>query len=145
MLQAMEGILEAPTWQAVGSLTDQSIRDLLAGHRSLSENVAAWFKAVDLFRETQDERMVLREPTADDLRQHRTWVASLIGEGERLLTEAVDRGEPLGNAADPTPADVEATLEMLYLSQREWHGPRMPTARRREILKTVFNVQEPSA
>ena len=141
----MPEILEPPRWETVGTVIDQNQRDFLAGRYSLAEDVIAWFKAVDLFRDTQDERMILREPAADDLRQHKTWVASLIAEGERLVTEALARGGLEKAEARFKLADVEATLEMLYLSQREWHGPKMPDARRREILKAVFNVEEPSA
>lgn len=138
-------ILEPPRWEAVGTVIDQNQRDFLAGRYSLAEDVIAWFKAVDLFRDTQDERMILREPGADDLRQHKTWVASLIAEGERLVTEVLARGGLEEGSVRFKLADVEATLEMLYLSQREWHGPKMPDARRREILKAVFNVEEPAA
>jgi hypothetical protein len=42
-------------------------------------------------------------------------------------------------------ADVEATLELLYHWQREWHGAKMPEGRRREILKAVFKVDGPAA
>ena len=140
----MAEVLEPPRWQAVGRVIDQNQRDFLAGRYSLAEDILAWFKAVDLFRDAQDERMILREPTSDDLRQHKTWVASLIAEGERLVTEALARGGLAEGAARFKLADVEATLEMLYLGQREWHGPKMPDTRRREILKAVFNVEEPA-
>lgn len=138
----MPEILEPPRWDTVGTVIDQNQRDFLAGRYSLAEDVIAWFKAVDLFRNTQDERMILREPTADDLRQHKTWVASLVAEGERLLTEMLARGGVPESAARFKLADVEATLELLYLWQREWHGPKIPAVRRREILKAVFNVEE---
>ena len=141
----MNEVLEAPRWQAVGLAIDQNQRDFLTGRHSLAEDLVAWFKAVDLFRETQDERMILRAPTPDDLRQHRTWLAGLIAEGERLLTEALGRGGLPDGATRFKLADVEATLEILYLSQREWHGSRMRAERRREILKAVFNVEEPAA
>jgi hypothetical protein len=140
----MAEVLEPPRWQAVGLVIDQNQRDFLSGRYSLVEDLLAWFKAVDLFRDTQDERMVLREPTSDDLRQHKTWVASLIAEGERLVTEVLARGGLAVDAARFKLADVEATLELLYLAQREWHGPKMSEARRREILKAVFDVQEPA-
>lgn len=138
-------VLDPPRWQAVGWAIDQNQRDFLNGRYSSAEELVAWFKAVDLFRETQDERIILRTPTPDDLRQHRTWVAGLIAEGERLLTEALARGGLPDGATRFQLADVEAPLEILYLSQREWHGPRMPEARRRKILKAVFNVEEPAA
>ena len=141
----MADILEPPLWQAVGLVIDQNQRDFLAGRYSLAEDFLAWFKAVDLFRDTQDERMILRAPTSDDGRQHKTWVASLIAEGERLVTEALARGGLAEGAARFKLADVEATMELLYLAQREWHSAKMPDARRREILKAVFNVEEPAA
>lgn len=140
----MAEVLEPPLWRAVGLVIDQNQRDFLAGRYSLSEDFLAWFKAVDLFRETQDERMILREPAPEDLRQHRTWVASLIAEGERLMTEALARGELPDGTARFKLADVQATLEILYLAQRDWHGAKMSEARRREILKAVFNVEEPA-
>ena len=77
----MADILEPPLWQAVGLVIDQNQRDFLAGRYSLAEDFLAWFKAVDLLRDTQDERMILRAQTSDDGRQHKTWVASLIAEG----------------------------------------------------------------
>jgi len=140
----MAEVLDPPRWQAVGLVIDQNQRDFLAGRYSLAEDLLAWFKAADLFRETQDERMILREPTSDDLRQHKTWVASLIAEGERLVTEALARGGLAEGTARFKLADVEATLEILYLAQREWHGPKMPKTRQQEILKAVFNVEEPA-
>ena len=140
----MAEVLDPPRWQAVGLVIDQNQRDFLAGRYSLAEDLLSWFKAVDLFRDTQDERMILREPTSDDLRQHKTWVASLIAEGERLVTEALARGGLQEGAARFKLDDVEATLQILYLAQREWHGPKLPEARRREILKAVFHVEEPA-
>src|SRR4051794_30116484 len=122
MVEGMAEVLEPTRWQAVGLLIDQNQRDFLAGRRLLTEDALSWFKAVELFRTTQDERMVLREPAAEDLRQHRTWIAGLIAEGERLVTETLARGEQFESAAKFHLADVEATLELLYLWQREWHG-----------------------
>ena len=140
----MPEVLEPPRWQAVGLVIDQNLRDFLNGRYSLVEDLVAWFKAVDLFRETQDERMIFRDPDPDGLRQHRTWLASLIAEGERLVTESLARGGLPAGAADFKLADVEATVELLYLWQREWHGPRLPEARRRQIMKAVFHVEEPA-
>jgi hypothetical protein len=137
----MPEILELPRWEAVRTVIDQNQRDFLAGRYSPVEDVIAWFKAVDLFRDTQGERMILREPAGDDLRQHKTWVASLIAEGERLVTESLARRGLAESGAQFKLADMEATLEMLYLTQRKWHGPKMPDARRSEILKAVFNVE----
>ena len=62
-----------------------------------------------------------------------------------MVTEALARGGLAEGAARFKLADVEATMELLYLAQREWHSAKMPDARRREILKAVFNVEEPAA
>jgi hypothetical protein len=129
----------APAWQTVGLAVDQNVRDFLAGHHSLTENSQAWLKSVDLFRETQDDRMILREPSPQDLRQHKTWIAGLIAEGERLLTNS------LASNPSTSVSSLEATLELLYLWQREWYGPKMSDERRRERLKTVFDVEESAA
>ncbi|MBI2929026.1 MAG: hypothetical protein HYY24_25460 [Verrucomicrobia bacterium] len=141
----MSQTLESPRWQAVGLVIDLNTKDHLAGRYGLVQDLVAWFKAVRLFRETEDERMVLQDPTPADLRQHRTWLASLIAEGERLVSEARSEGGLPEGLVRFKLADVEATLEMLLLSQREWHGPQMSPERRREILKRVFKVEEPAA
>ena len=140
----MAEVLEPPHWQAVGVVIDQNQRDFLAGRYTLSEDFQAWFKAVGLFRDIQDERMILQEPTSGDLRQHKTWVASLIADGERLVTEALAREGLPEPAVRFKLSDVEATLELLYLAQREWHSPKILETRRREILKAVFHVEKSS-
>ena len=126
-------------------MLDQNQRDFLSGRSALVEDLKAWFRTVDLFRDTQDERMILRDPTSADLRQHRTWVAGLIGEGERLVTETLERGALADGAVQFNIEDVEATVHLLYRWQRDWHGEKMSPERRREILKAVFNVEEPAA
>ena len=141
----MKDVLDSPDWKVVGDLIDQNQRSFLEGRSSLKEDFEAWFKAVELLRHTEEERLIMRAPAPEDLRQHRAWVAGLIAEGERLLIKLPERGEPLQPAAGFRAADVEATLELLYLSQREWHGPKLSQARRREILKAVFNVEESAA
>ncbi len=140
----MPETLEHAQWQTVGAVIDQNQLDFLSRRGSLVEDLVGWFKAIEMFRLTRDERMVFRDPSPEDLRQHKTWVASLIAEGERLVSEASERGLPDGVVKFKL-ADVEATVEMLYLWQHEWHGERLSPERRREILKAVFNVEEPAA
>ena len=143
-IERMAEVLETPRWQAVGKLIDQNQRDFLAGLHPLAEDVLSWFKSVELFRTTQDERMVLREPTNGDMRQHRTWISGLIAEGERLATEFISQGSRVDTEAKFQLADLEATVDVLYLWQREWHGPKISVARRQEILKSVLDVEESS-
>lgn len=71
-------------------------------------------------------------------------MASLIAEGERLVNEAGERALPEGVVKFQI-ADLEATIEMLYLWQREWHWEKPSPQRRDEILKATFDVEKPAA
>jgi hypothetical protein len=127
----MAEVLDPPRWQAVGLVIDQNQRDFLAGRYSLAEDLLAWFKAVDLFRDTQDERMILREPTSDDLRQHKTWVASLIAEGERLVMEALARGGLPEGAARfklPRPDTMQTVSQRRLQTSQSLEAPNSWTA-----------------
>jgi len=75
--------IESPRWQAVGLVLDQNARDLQAGRYGRIAEVVSWFKAIDLFRQAELERMLKRKPTPLDRRYHKTWPAALIAEGER--------------------------------------------------------------
>ena len=141
----MPEVLEPPRWQAVGLVIDQNVRDFLNGRYSLVEDLVAWFKAVDLFRVAEDEHLYLHDPTPDDLRQHRTWISSLIAEGERLVTEVQAKGGLPDGGVRFTFTDVEATIESLRIGERMWHQNTLSPERRREILKAVFHVEEPAA
>jgi hypothetical protein len=136
-------VAESPKWQTVGAVIDQNARDFLSGRFGLLQDIVAWFKAIELFREAENDTMILRDPTPEDLRQHRIWLASLLAEGERLAGDAQTRGGLAADAVRFRLTDVEAVLEELYVTQREWHGGMSP-GRRREILKTFFNFEEPA-
>src|ERR1051325_4597332 len=138
----MTEVLDSPHWQALGLVVDQNARDFLSGRYGLTQDIVAWLKAVDLFRAAADERMVLRDPTPGDLRQHRTWWASLVAEGERLVTEALQHGGLPQGVVPFKLADVEATIEGLRIDERMWHGQTMTTERKQEILQAVFNVSK---
>ena len=137
-----EVLLDSPHWQALGLVIDQNARDFLAGRYGLTQDVVAWLKAVDMFRSAEDDRMILRNPTPEDLRQHRTWLASLIAEGERLVTEVLAHGGLLEHVGFKL-GDVEATIESLRIDERMWHGQTLNEQRRKEILEAVFHVSEP--
>ncbi|GDY18829.1 hypothetical protein LBMAG56_01740 [Verrucomicrobiota bacterium] len=134
----MSEVLESPRWQAVGLVIDQNQRDLLAGEFDLLSEIVAWLKSVSLFQATVDERMILEDPTPADLRQHRTWVASLITEGEQLVTEAESQGGLPPGRVKFKLDDVKATVELLRTDQRMWHSGLTPESRA-EILAAVFD------
>ena len=132
---------ETPRWHAIGLVIDLNTKDHRAGRYGLVHDLVSWFKAIRLFRDAEDERMILQKPTSGDLRQHRTWLAGLIAEGERLLTESVEAGGLPEGSVRFRLKDVEAAIQNLRTDERMWHGA-LPIADRQEILKTAFNVQE---
>ena len=131
--------IDSPRWQAVGLVLDQNTRDVLARRYGPLQEVVSWFKGIDLFRQAEVEQMIQRKPTATDRRYHKTWLAALIAEGERLLNEVRAEGGLPRNKVGIKLSDVEATLEELYDSQAEWHGSMKP-ARRAQLLKQLFDA-----
>jgi|ERR1051326_764946 hypothetical protein len=129
---------KSPDWQAVGLVLDQNARDVRAKRYGPLQDVISWFKAIDLFRRAEMERLIRRKPTASDKRYHKTWLTALIAEGERLLTELKRNGGLPRNQAGIKVSDVEATLEELYDTQVEWHGSLTPE-RRAALFKEIFD------
>lgn len=132
---------ESPQWRAVGLVIDLNMKDHLAGRYGVAQDLVAWFKAIRLFRNAEDEQMVLREPTADDLRQHRTWLSSLIAEGERLLGEAEINRDSSQAEVPFTLQDVRAAIENLRTDERLWHG-KMTAEERAAVRESVFHVEK---
>jgi hypothetical protein len=136
--------MESARWQALGLVIDLNTKDHLAGRYGVVQDLVAWFKAIRLFRDTEDELMILHDPSEKDLRQHRTWLSSLIAEGQRLLTEAQALDEfPEGSVRFKI-ADVQAALENLRTDERMWHGS-LSSEQRAEILKSIFNGEKSGA
>jgi len=131
-------LAESPRWQAVGLLIDQNTRDLMARRYGLLQEVVSWFKVIELFRQAEFERLIEQTPTPADRRYHKTWLATLIAEGERLLTEIRASRGLARNQAGIGLSDVAATVEELYDTQAEWYGGIEP-GRRKELLRQVFH------
>ena len=130
--------IESPRWQAVGLVLDQNAHDLRARRYGRLQEVVSWFKGIDLFRQAEFERMIERKPTPLDKRYHKTWLAALIAEGERLLTEIRRAGGLPRSPAGIKLSDLEATVEELCDTQAEWHG-NLNAARRRELFQQLFH------
>jgi len=80
-----------PGWDAVGWLVTHNTRDLIDRRYGLLPEVVSWLKSLAMFRETERELMILKEPGPDDRNFHKTVLALLIAEGERLLRTGTDR------------------------------------------------------
>ena len=50
--------MESPRWQAVGLVLEQNARDLQARRYGRLPEIVSWFKAIDLFRQAELERMI---------------------------------------------------------------------------------------
>jgi hypothetical protein len=133
--------IDSPPWQAVGLVLDQNTRDVLAKRYEPLQEVVSWFKGIELFRRAEFEQMIDRKPTPKDKRYHKTWLAALIAEGERLLTEIRATGGLPRNKARIKLSDVVATVEELYDSQAEWHGS-ITRKQRAELLKHIFDASQ---
>ena len=130
--------IESPRWQAVGLVLDQNAHDLRARRYGRLQEVVSWFKGIYLFSQAEFERMIERKPTPLDKRYHKTWLAALIAEGERLLTEIRRAGGLPRSPAGIKLFDLEATVEELCDTQAEWHGS-LNAARRRELFQQLFH------
>lgn len=98
--------------------------------------ISVWYRKIELFRKGEDERMFIREPTAEDLVVHRSLLERLIADGEHLVSLIRQVGLP-ENVEDITPDSVDITLEALRADYRGWHEPMAPEARA-QLLKEAF-------
>ena len=133
--------IESPRWQAVGLVLDQNASDLRTRRYGRLQEVVCWFKGIDLFRRAETELMIERKPTPADKRYHKTCLAGLLAEGERLLTEIRREGGLPRNSSRIKLTDVEATVEELYDTQAEWHGSLKP-AQRAALFRQIFDVPQ---
>src|SRR5438128_378503 len=109
-----------PPWQALACIVEHNTRDLIAGRFTMASEVASWFKALAMLRESEGERLMENEPTPEDLNWHRALVATLIADGERLLLEWPANGPATADRISR--ADLEAAVRGLYSTQSMWHG-----------------------
>lgn len=123
-------------WDALDFMVDFQTRDKRLG--LLSETLA-WVASVALFRETETQTHYLRAPTNEDRRQHKTLLAALLAEGQRLLRRAHDAGGLPENLDGVKTADLDAMVEELRKTQLQWENDMTPQ-RREQVLKELFDV-----
>src|SRR5205085_9004786 len=99
----------------------------------------AWVGSVALFRETETQTHYLRPPTSKDRQHHKTLLAALIAEGQRLLRRSSEAGGLPKNLDGIKNADLEALVEELRTTQLQWESDMTPQ-RREQILKELFDV-----
>ena len=99
-------------------------------------DVSIWYRKIELFRKGEDERMVLHDPTPEDLAVHKSLIQRLITDGEHLLSLIRQIGLP-ENTQGITEESVAITVELLQSDYRGWHDP-MPAEDRERLFKEVF-------
>jgi len=97
---------------------------------------SVWYRKIELFRKGEDERMFVEQPTAEDLKVHKSLLQRLIADGDHLLSLVRQIGLP-ESIEGITLESVEATLETLRADYRGWHEP-MPPEQRARILQELF-------
>ncbi len=95
-----------------------------------------FFHKLSLFRKGETARLYLNEPGKADLMFHRALLGKLIADGKELIKQIKKHGISR-NADGFTLADIEATLEELQQTERQWYG-KMPVRRKQAILHEVF-------
>ena len=121
-------------WTAVDFMVDFHTR---AKRLGLLTETLGWVASVALFRETETQTHYLNPPTSEDRRQHKTLLAALIAEGQRLLRRAYAAGGLPKNLDGLKTADLDAMVEELRTTQIQWEGD-MTSQRREQILKELF-------
>ena len=120
-------------WTAVDFMVDFHTR---AKRLGLLTETLGWVASVALFRETETQTHYLNPPTSEDRRQHKTLLAALIAEGQRLLRRAHAAGGLPKNLDGLKTADLDAMVEELRTTQIQWEGD-MTSQRREQILKEL--------
>ena len=95
-----------------------------------------WYKKLESFRKSEDERMFVQDTSPEDLAVHKSLLQRLIADGEHLLSLIHQIGLPENNE-EITPESVAATVELLGADYRGWHEP-MPPEQRTRILREIF-------
>ena len=131
---------ESPAWSAMQVLSEKVGKNLLLGGHNLLFNLSNWLLAVDLFKEFEEARLVLREAKSSDQDFHRVTLTQLLSSGEKLAQELAANPGANPIHIGLTLTDVNATLDNLRLTYSEYYGG-MTAARKSEILKGVFGVQ----
>lgn len=110
-------------------------RARLAGAPLLAEAVR-WFEHCRMLRDFENKHL-LANRSAQDLRAHRVVIADLIADGEILAWQARQSGADLGPVGF-TVEDIEAETRLLRDSFRMFHEP-MASAEAGQILEAAFD------
>ena len=120
-------------WQEAKVFAEVNARDMASPKPNMVGELCVWFKGVSLYHQGE----MGGAPTEQDRQMQKHILSALISMGESLVSEL--RQHDITANAGVTLADVEATLEELYVSLRVSFGG-MTEARRAQVLDEVFGA-----
>jgi hypothetical protein len=104
---------------------------------SVVQTLCIWLKSVDLYHQTEMDVIPGGYPSEQDRQEQKFTLSVLINVGEWLVRHL--RQNDVTANVGVTLADVEATLEELYINQRITFGG-MTEERRKQVLDEVFGA-----
>jgi hypothetical protein len=125
--------IQSARWNEAKVFAEVNARDMASPTPNILEELHVWFKGVSLYHQGEMGGV----PTEQDRQMQRHILSSLTSMGERLVSEL--RQHDISAKAGVTLADVEATLEELYINHRISFGG-MTEARRAQVLDEVFGA-----
>jgi len=120
-------------WQEAKVFAEVNARDMASPTPNLVEELFLWFKGVRLYYLAETSG----PPTDPEKQMQKQMLSVLISTGDWLVKEL--REQDVSAKAGVTLADVEATVEELYVSLRVSFGG-MTDARRAQVLDEVFGA-----
>jgi hypothetical protein len=120
-------------WQEAKVFADVNARDMASPKPNIIEELYVWFKGVSLYHQGE----IGGASTEQDRQMQKHILSTLTSMGEWLVSEL--RQHDITAKAGVTMADVEATLEELYVSLRISFGG-MTETRRAQVLDEVFGA-----
>lgn len=127
-----------PRWDAISCFLGEEDHGEKAGDKGVNALLLyaksyLFFHKLALFRKGETARLYLNEPDQSDFMFHRAILRRLIGDGADLVKQ-IKRHGLAANAEGLSLADIEATVEELQQTERQWYG-KITGKRRREILQ----------
>jgi hypothetical protein len=126
-------VTPSASWQEANVFVAVSARDMASPTPNIVEELVLWFRSVRLYYQAE----MGGPPSVQDRQMQKQMLSTLISMGEWLVTEL--RQRDVIELAGVTLADVEATVEELYVNQRVSFGG-MTEARRAQVLDEVFGA-----
>jgi hypothetical protein len=135
-----EPVLEAPRsvrWQDATFFAEVNAQDMASPKPNPVQGLCIWFRSVSLYHQAEMDQIARGGPTEQDRQEQKHMLSMLINVGEWLVREL--RQNDVTEKVGVTLADVEATLEELYVGLRVCFGG-MTEERRNQVLDEVFGA-----